>query len=215
MMITENVKRILNDIPCGVQLVAASKGRQPDEVLQAVAAGITIIGENYLQEAAELYAVLGNRVQWHFIGHLQNNKVGKAVRLFDMIETVDSPDLAAEISRKGRELNKIVPVLIEINSGREPQKHGIFPENAEILAREISKYQGIKVKGLMTMGPIGEKGEDLRPFFNLTRRLFDSLKELDLPGIKMEYLSMGMSDSYKTAIEEGANIVRIGTKIFE
>jgi len=215
MTISDNVKNILSELPAGVQLVAAAKGRRTEDILEAVNSGITIIGENYLQDTEPVYAVLGGRVKWHFIGHLQKNKVKKAVQLFDIIETVDSSALALEISRKAQELNKIMPVFIEINSGREPQKHGVFPENAEALVKEISLFTGIKVMGLMTMGPVCDKSEELRSFFALTRQVFDRINRLNLPGVIMTCLSMGMSASYKIALEEGANIIRIGTNIFE
>ena len=213
-MIAENVKRLLSELPKGVMLVAAAKARRPEEVLEAVRAGVKIIGENYLQEAEEAYALVGREAEWHFIGHLQRNKVKKAVALFDMIETVDSLRLAEEIDRRCAQIDKVMPVLIEVNSGREEQKAGVMPEEVEDLVKAIAKLNHIKVMGLMTMGPYLQKPEDLRPYFRLTRELFERLKKLKLPGVEMRYLSMGMTDSYQIAIEEGANIVRIGTKIF-
>ena len=214
MTITQNVNSILHDLPPNVQLLAASKSRDPKEVAEAVAAGIKIIGENYVQEAEKAREVVGERVEWHFIGHLQKNKVKKAVELFDMIETVDSIELAMEIDRRCAQMGKVMPVLIEVNSGREPQKSGVYPEKAEELVTEAATLQNIRVMGLMTMGPFREKPEDLRPYFSETKQLFDGISRLHLPGVEMKYLSMGMTDSYKTAIEEGANLVRIGSKIF-
>jgi pyridoxal phosphate enzyme (YggS family) len=210
-----DVKRLLRELPLGVELVAAAKGRRPEDVVSAVDAGVKMIGENYFQEAERLYTVVSNRVVWHFIGHLQKNKVKKAVSLFDMIETVDSFELASEIDSKCREINKMMPVLIEVNSGREPQKHGVFPENAASLVNQISCLKQVKVIGLMTMGPVVVNQELVRRYFKETRRLFERLQELNLPNVEMKYLSMGMSDSYRIAIEEGANIIRIGSKIFE
>jgi PLP dependent protein len=214
MTVSENVKTILAELPAGVQLVTAAKGRSVREVQEAVTAGITIIGENYLQDAVPAHKAVGGRVKWHFIGHLQKNKVKKAVGMFDLIETVDSTELAGEISRSSLEINKVIPVLIEINSGRESQKHGVFPENAGDLIKEISDLPGIQVAGLMTMGPVCDLPEGLRPYFAITKRVFDAVTRLELPRVEMKYLSMGMSGSYSIAIEEGANIVRIGTKIF-
>ncbi len=215
MTIKQNVKQILSQLPNGIELVAAAKTRTAEEVLEAIESGVKIIGENYVQEAERSYEVIGNKAKWHFIGYLQKNKVKKAVRLFDMIETVDSVELATEIDKRCAQIGKIMPVLIEINSGREKQKSGVLPENAEPLVREISHLQNIKVTGLMTMGPRFGNPDDSRPYFVETKRIFDQIKKLDLPSIEMRYLSMGMTNSYKIALEEGANMVRIGTKIFE
>jgi pyridoxal phosphate enzyme (YggS family) len=212
--IKQNMHRILSELPEGVQLVAAAKTREPQEILEAIESGAGIIGENYVQEAERAYEAIENRAKWHFIGHLQKNKVKKAVKIFDMIETVDSIEIAREIDRRCAQIGKIMPVLIEINSGREEQKAGVVPENVERLVREISDLPNIKVKGLMTMGPFLGSPEDFRPYFMETKKAFDRLKQLDIPGVEMKYLSMGMTNSYKTALEEGANIVRLGSKIF-
>ena len=214
MEIKQNVSQILSELPDGVQLVAAAKTRAPQEILKAVESGVRIIGENYVQEAERAYEVIGDRAEWHFIGNLQKNKVKKAAEIFDMIETVDSVKIAKEIDKRCAQIGKIMPVLIEINSGREKQKAGVFPESAEQLAREISAFQDIRVMGLMTMGPRFGNPEDSRPYFVETKKIFDRIKELNLPNIEMRYLSMGMTNSYKIALEEGANIVRIGSKIF-
>ena len=213
-MIRQNVTQILSELPNGVQLVAAAKTRQPEEILEAIEAGIKIIGENYVQETERAYEVVGNQAKWHFIGSLQKNKIKKAVRLFDMIETVDSTDLAREIDKRCAQISKLMPVLIEINSGREKQKSGVLPENAEQLVKEISAFPNIRVTGLMTMGPRFGIPEDSRPCFVETKKIFEKMKKLNLPNVEMEYLSMGMTNSYKIAIEEGANMVRIGTKLF-
>ena len=213
-MIEENVKRVLKELPPGVELMAASKTRSPEEILRAAQAGIKIVGENYVQEALAAFKVVGHRVKWHFIGHLQRNKVKKAVEMLDMIETVDSPELAREIDKRCDQREKIMPVLIEINSGREKQKFGLFPEDVEDFIKEILVLKNIKIEGLMTMGPMFGDPEDARPYFIETKKLFDRIKTLNLPGVEMKYLSMGMTNSYQVAIEEGANIVRIGTKIF-
>jgi len=213
-MIKQNVNQILSKLPNGVQLVAAAKTRQSEEILEAVEAGVKIVGENYVQEAERAYESVGNRAKWHFIGSLQKNKVKKAVRLFDMIETVDSVEIAREIDKRCAQISKIMPVLIEVNSGREKQKSGVFPESVEQLAKEISTFHNIKLVGLMTMGPRFGHPEDSRPYFVETKKVFERIKKLNLPDIEMRYLSMGMTNSYKIAIEEGANIVRIGTKLF-
>lgn len=212
--IEQNVKQLLSELPEGVELVAAAKSQTAEEIQQAIEAGIEIIGENYVQEAEAAYCAIGHKAKWHFIGHLQRNKVKKAVELFDMIETVDSAELAREIDKRCAQSGKVMPVLIEINSGREPQKAGVFPEHAEQLVKDISDFKNVKVVGLMTMGPRFGNPEDSRSYFVAMRKIFEKLKELNLPGVEMKYLSMGMTNSYKVALEEGANIVRIGTKIF-
>ena len=212
--IQHNVKNILDELPENIKLVAAAKTRTADDILQAIEAGVKIIGENYIQEAMNVFEVIGKKVNWHFIGHLQRNKAKYAVKIFDMIETVDSFPLASEIDKQCRKINKIIPVLIEINSGREIQKAGVLPEDTEDLIALIASLEHIKIKGLMTMGPYAGDPEDARPYFIETRKLFNHLKKQNLPQVEMRYLSMGMTNSYQVAIQEGANIVRIGTKIF-
>jgi pyridoxal phosphate enzyme (YggS family) len=213
-LIKDNVRQILAELPPNVELVAAAKTKTPEEILEAVEAGIKIIGENYVQEAAAAFSVVGLRVKWHFIGHLQTNKVKKAIDIFDMIETVDSVDLAREIDKRCAAAGKIMFILIEINSGEEEQKFGVRPADAEALIGEIAAFRNIKLEGLMTMGPFEGDPENSRPYFKVTKNLYDQVKALNLPGVEMKYLSMGMTNSYRVAIEEGANMVRIGTKIF-
>jgi pyridoxal phosphate enzyme (YggS family) len=213
-MIKENVKSILVRLPAGVEVVAAGKSRSAEEIRQAVEAGIRIVGENYVQEAEEKFKVIGRTAQWHFIGHLQKNKVKRAVEIFDMIETVDSFKIAEQIDKVCQPKSKVMSVLIEVNSAREKQKFGVFPEDVEPLIEQIRQLKYIKICGLMTMGPFLENIEELRPYFRGIRELFEKIKSLNLAGIEMGYLSMGMSDSYPIAIQEGANLVRIGTAIF-
>jgi len=214
MPIRENVRRLLEELGLGIKLVAAAKSRTPAEVLEAVDAGIRIVGENYVQEAQAAFQAVGHRVEWHFIGHLQTNKVKKAVEIFDLIETVDSLRLATEIDKRSADAGKTMPVLIEINSGREEQKFGVFPEAAEGLIRDMAGLKNIRVMGLMTMGPLWGDPEEARPYFQETKKAFDLIKELDIPGVRMDVLSMGMTSSYSVAVREGANMVRIGTMIF-
>ncbi len=213
-MVKQNVNQVLGELPDGVQLVAAAKTRQPEEIMEAVEAGVKIVGENYVQEAERAHEIVGDSVKWHFIGHLQKNKVKRAVRIFDMIETVDSVEIAREIDKRCAQIGKIMPVLIEVNSGWEKQKSGVLPEGVEQLAEEISAFQNIRVIGLMTMGHRFGNPEDSRPYFVETRKIFEKIKKFNLPNVDMKYLSMGMTNSYKVAIEEGANIVRLGNKIF-
>jgi len=213
-MIKKNVEGLLAELPDGVQLVAAAKTRTSAEILEAAEAGVKIIGENYVQEAQKVFQDVGKKVQWHFIGHLQKNKVKKIVGIADMIETVDSYELAKEINKRCGNAGKIMPVLVEINSGREKQKAGVLPEDAEEAVRNISKFSNIKIKGLMTMGPRFGNPQDSRPYFIETKKVFEKIKKLNLSNIRMKYLSMGMTNSYKVALEEGANIVRLGSLIF-
>jgi len=213
-MIGENVKKILAELPEDVELVAAAKTRTPEEILEAIRAGIEIVGENYVQEAEAAFRVIGNRVRWHFIGHLQRNKVKKAVPFFDMIETLDSIRLAEEIDKRCTALGKVMDVLIEVNSGREPQKFGVLPEKVQDLIENTAGLENIRIRGLMTMGPAFGDPEEARPCFIKTRKLFDEMKALESKHTEMKYLSMGMTNSYRVALEEGANLIRIGTKIF-
>jgi len=213
-MIRENVERILKELPDGVELVAAAKTRTPEEILEAAEAGVRIMGENYIQEAEQAFEAVGDRVRWHMIGHLQRNKVKKAVRIFHMIETVDSMRLAREIQKECSKADRDMPVLIEINSGEEDQKAGVMPAEAVDLVRDISTLDRVKIMGLMTMGPFTGDPEDARPCFQRTRGIFEEIRDLNMPGVSMEILSMGMSNSYRVAVEEGATMVRIGTAIF-
>jgi pyridoxal phosphate enzyme (YggS family) len=212
--IRENVLMILSEIPPSVIVVAAAKAKTALEVREALDAGITAVGENYLQESREVIGAIGNRATWHFIGHVQKNKVKHVVPLFDMIETVDSKELAVLIDQQALKYGKIMPVLIEVNIAHEETKHGAMPEDVAGLIKEIGSLPNLKVNGLMTMGPFLEDPAGLRPHFRQTKALFDEIKTLMIPNVQMEHLSMGMSDSYHIAIEEGATMVRIGTKIF-
>jgi PLP dependent protein len=213
-MIKENVRKILDELPAGVKLVGAAKTRTPQEMMAAIEGGLEIIGENYVQEAERAAQAIGRQVQWHMIGHLQRNKANKAVEIFDMIETVDSFRLAREIDKCCRNAGKVMPILIEINSGEEKQKKGVMPAEAVPLIRQLAELKNIKVLGLMTMGPFTGDPEESRPYFRRTKAVFEALKNSPIPGVEMRYLSMGMSNSYRVALEEGANMIRIGTKIF-
>ncbi len=213
MGISENVMNILKSLPPGVRLLAATKSRSVDEIQEAIDAGVDLIGENYVQEAAKKFEKIGKRVEWHFIGHLQKNKVKKALQIFDVIETVDSLDIAREINKRAGSMEKIAFVMLEINSAREPQKFGVMPENALDLADEIFSLENLQLIGVMTMGPTVSKPEDIRPYFRLTRKIFDELRYI-YGDEQIRYLSMGMTDTWRIGVQEGANIVRIGTGIF-
>jgi pyridoxal phosphate enzyme (YggS family) len=213
--IGERTKRILDELPSGVTLVVAAKTRTPEEIRAAIDGGARIVGQNYVQEASVAIETLGrDAAEWHMLGHLQKNKVRQAVHLFDTIQTVDSLRLAERIDRECRKIDRVMPVLVEVNSAREPQKSGVLPEDTEALVRAVSALKYVSVRGLMTMGPFADDPETIRPVFRETKRLFDALADAATPSVRMEILSMGMSDSYRVAIEEGANMVRLGTILF-
>ena len=212
--IRDNVSRLLSEIPPGITVVAAAKSRNAAEILEAIVAGITVVGENYMQESRTMIEAIGAKASWHFIGHIQKNKVKFIVPLFDMIETVDSMELASMIDRHAARYGKIMPVLVEVNIAHEAQKHGAMPEDVPDLIRQLSGLKNILVSGLMTMGPFVEDTEELRPYFRQTKVLFEEIKALNIANVRMDYLSMGMSDSFSIAIQEGATMVRIGTRIF-
>jgi pyridoxal phosphate enzyme (YggS family) len=212
--ILDQVHELLQSLPPSVTLVAAVKERTPQEVDAAIEAGIQHIGHNYVQEAEIMFPHVQRKAVWHMIGHLQRNKVNKALDLFDLVETVDSVRLAETLDRRCAELGKVLPVLIEINSGHEPNKTGVLPEDVDALVEQIAPLKHIQVQGLMTMGPRYGEPEDSRPYFQATRRVFERLKQQNMPNVSMQYLSMGMSNSYLVALQEGANVVRIGTRLF-
>ncbi|HNS34522.1 MAG TPA: YggS family pyridoxal phosphate-dependent enzyme [Mesotoga sp.] len=213
-MIVDNVKRLRREIPDYVTIVAASKTRTASEILELLDSGLRDVGENYVQEAQEKFEVIGSKARWHCIGHLQRNKVKKAVEIFDLIQTVDSLKLAEEIDKRCAFINRRMPIMIEVNSGREEKKAGVFPENVFELIESISSLENISVVGLMTMGPLTDDQEEIRPYLRLTRELFEEISMQKIERVQMRYLSMGMSGSYKVAIEEGSNMVRLGTIIF-
>ncbi len=213
-IIEDRVAKILESIPKHVSLVIAAKTRTTMEIEAAIKGGAKIFGYNYLKEAEKMYSIITQSIEWHMIGHLQRNKAKTAVKIFDMIETIDSVRIAKQVEKSCELENKVIPVLIEINSGKESNKTGVLPEEVEKLLDEIKDFSHLRVKGLMTMGPRFGNPELARPYFRSTKLTFDKLKRIELPNIEMEYLSMGMSNTYNIAIEEGANIVRIGSKIF-
>jgi pyridoxal phosphate enzyme (YggS family) len=211
------VHRVLHELPRSVEVVAAVKGRSLQEIVAVIEAGIHIIGHNYVQEAdasrrSQLLAATQARV--HMIGHLQRNKVSQAVRLFDAIQSVDSLRIAEKIDHESGKIGRVMPVLIEVNSGREPGKTGVSPESVIELARLIAALPNLRLDGLMTMGPVVEDPEALRPFFRETKRTFDSLAAQHRLAHRPTTLSMGMSSSYRIAVAEGATMVRLGTVLF-
>ena len=212
--ITESTERILKTIPSDVLLLAAAKTRSLEEVEAVIRAGVTHIGYNYVQEAVPIIQEIGSRATWPMIGHLQQNKARTAVQHFDMIETVDSWRLAQTLDRYCEIGQKTMPVLVEINSGREANKTGVLPNEVDRLVEQISALKYLRMQGLMTMGPRFGDPEDSRPYYRATREVFERLSAKNFPNVNMRYLSMGMSNSYRIAIEEGANIIRIGSQLF-
>src|SRR6056297_322506 len=225
MSITENYQKISAEIPDYVTIVLAGKTKTPEEISEAIDAGATNIGENYVQEAEAMIKKLGDkahRVRWHMIGHLQKNKINKALPIFDVIKTIDSLKKAKDIDKRVEKAGKkSISVFVEINIGNEDSKSGLmheahepFEEYMEQFIRQIATLKHLKVEGLMTMGPRFGNPEKSRPFFKRTKQIFDRIKEKNIQNVEMKYLSMGMSNSYKVAIEEGSNMIRPGTIIF-
>ena len=225
MSVYKNYAEIRREIPDYVTIVVSCKTRTAEEIKEVIDTGATDIGENYVQEAGQMYSALKKdaaKARWHMIGGLQTNKINKALRIFDAIQTVESLPKAIAIDRRVERARKQrVPVYIEINIGSEDSKAGIkpaehepFDEYIENLVRDISRLEHIKLEGLMTMGPRFGNPGDVRPYFRRTKKIFEKIKNLGLPNVDMKYLSMGMTNSYRVAIEEGSNMVRIGTAIF-
>jgi PLP dependent protein len=206
-------KRVGRD-PETVRLVGASKTVTVDRLRQAVTAGLAILGENYLQEAREKIAALDLPVSWHFIGHLQSNKAIAAVKLFDLIHSVDRPSLAQALNDAAAKITKVQDILLEVNLAQETTKSGVKSEDLENLLRISAALPHLRVRGLMTMPPWFADPEKVRPYFQALRRTRDHLQSLNLPGVDLSELSMGMSDDFEVAIEEGATLVRIGTALF-
>ncbi|MGC8809586.1 MAG: YggS family pyridoxal phosphate-dependent enzyme [bacterium] len=197
-----------------IRLVAVSKTVPPDRVLEGIQAGIKILGENYVQEAKKKIEALGREVAWHFIGHLQTNKAKIAVRLFDLIHSVDSLHLAEELNKAARSEGKVLPILLEVKLSEEKSKFGVEEDNILQLAEGISHMENLIIQGLMTMPPLFPNPEDARPYFIRLGKLREIIANQKLPRVSMAELSMGMSNDFEIAIEEGATLVRVGTAIF-
>lgn len=219
--IAKRFGEIRESLPDDVRLVAATKARSVDEIKEVIEAGADYIGENYTHpEATKKFEKLGDlreEVSWELIGHLQKNDINKALPIFDRIQTVESFSKAKHIDKRVEKAGKeVVSVLIEVNSGREESKYGIEPteDSLEELVGKISRLEHLRLEGLMTMGPYTGDPEDARPYFKVTKELFEAGKDYVNDDDRMDILSMGMSNSYRVAVEEGANMVRIGTGIF-
>ncbi|MBP1763828.1 MAG: hypothetical protein H6Q65_886 [Firmicutes bacterium] len=207
-------RRIVAGAPGPVKLVAVTKNQSIGDMKEALTAGISAIGENRIQEAVGKFAELGSIPEWHLIGHLQTNKVHLAVPIFDLIHSVDSERLAVEINRIAGKMGKRQNILLQVNVAGEATKYGIAPEETLDLAWKISKLESLCIRGLMTIAPYYTDKEDTRLVFRNLYGLFTALQEAMPQNILIDSLSMGMTNDYTVAIEEGANIVRIGTGIF-
>jgi pyridoxal phosphate enzyme (YggS family) len=221
MSITENYQAIIKKIPKDITIVLAAKTRTAEEVAEAIDAGATDIGENYVQEAKKMYQQLGEKakkVKWHLIGPLQKNKINIALPIFDVIQTVGDYSIAENMNKRVEKAGKkIFPIYIEVNIGSEITKYGVKPEYKSILdlVKKISdNLKHLKVEGLMTMGPRFGNPEESRKYFRKTKDIFKRIKALNLSNVDMKTLSMGMSNSYEVAIEEGSNMIRVGSVVF-
>ena len=198
----------------GIKLVAVTKTATIEQIKEAISIGVKIIGENKVQEAKEKYQILSADIEWHLVGHLQTNKVKYAVEIFDLIHSVDSIKLAKEIDKRSLQFGMITNVLVEVNVSGEETKYGIKPEEVEPFLKEISEFSRTRVRGLMTIAPIAEDKEEVRPYFRKLRELFEKIKSKNIKNVKMDHLTMGMTEDFEVAVEEGANMVRIGRGIF-
>jgi len=223
--IRENLQAVIDGIgraavragrdPNGVRLVVVTKTFDAETVRDAIGAGAADIGENYVQEArAKIEAVGREAARWHFIGGLQKNKAKYVVRLFDLVHSVDGLELAAEIDRRAAADGRVMDILIQVDISREAQKSGVMEEDLADVVRAVAQLPHVAVTGLMGMPPFGREPEASRPYFRRMKQLFDELASVGIPRVNMRELSMGMSNDYEVAVEEGATMVRVGTAIF-
>lgn len=204
--------------PQEITVVAVAKGRTIDEIKEASDAGTRDIGENKVQEALLKYPHLTQQsIRWHMVGHLQTNKVKDALKMFDLMHSVDSLHLAQEINKQAAKINKIQDILVEVNASGEAAKFGLRPEETIGIVQEISEFKNINIRGLMTIAPLVDNPEESRPYFRKLRDLRDRINELNRQNRlnELNILSMGMSDDFEVAIKEGATMVRLGRAIFE
>jgi pyridoxal phosphate enzyme (YggS family) len=222
--VRDNISRVREEIdraarragrsPGEVRLLAVTKTVDDERIREAIAAGVDLIGENYVQEARRKIDLMGRPLPWHFIGHLQTNKAKYAVRLFDMIHSVDRLELARELDRRAAAADVTLKVLVEVNVSGEATKSGVAADQALALVKSVAELPRLSVRGLMTMPPWFDDPEEARPHFAALRRLAEAIRREGIEGIRMEELSMGMTNDYPVAVEEGATIVRIGRAIF-
>jgi len=222
--VSENIRRVREVIaeaalragrnPSDVRLMAVTKTVDDDRIREAIQAGVDIIGENYVQEGKRKIEKLGKDVAWHLIGYLQSNKAKYAVKLFDLIHSVDRLSLARELDRRSGNAGLVTNVLIEVNVSGEETKSGVPKEEALSLVRDVARLEHLSVRGLMTMPPWFDDAEDARPYFIALRDLRDRVVDLGMENVRMDELSMGMTGDYRVAVEEGATIIRVGRGIF-
>ena len=208
----------INQDPNSITIVCVSKGRTAEQIEEVIEAGITDIGENRVQEAIIKFNALRTtnyKLRTHMVGHLQTNKVKDAVRIFDLIQSVDSLRLAKELDKQASKINKLQDILIEVKTSKEATKFGIKPDDAIEVIKEIAKFKNINIKGLMTIAPLVDNPEKARPYFRKLRELRDKINSLRLTAYNLPLLSMGMTDDFEVAIEEGSNMLRLGRAIFE
>ena len=225
MSITQNIEEIRGRMaqaavrsgrkPEDVLLIAVTKLHEPDEIEEAIAAGVTDIAENKVQEIQKKFDQIHSPVNWHLIGHLQTNKVKYIIDKVVMIHSVDSVHLAQESDKRAAAAGKNMDVLLQVNAAHEESKFGLDPKDVPQVFREIlDSCPNVKIRGLMHIAPWSEDPEEIRPYFKEVKDLFDTLAAVEHPNADFKYLSMGMSHDFETAIEEGANIIRVGTSIF-
>ena len=225
MSITKNIEEIRERMaaaaarsgrsPDDILLIAVTKLHEPDEIEEAIAAGVTDIAENKVQEIQKKYDQITSPVRWHLIGHLQTNKVKNIIDKVVMIHSVESVHLAQEIDKRAAAAGKTMDVLLQVNAAHEESKFGLDPKEVPQVMQEIlDTCPNVRIRGLMHMAPWSDDPEEIRPYFREVKDLFDTLSAVQHPNADLKYLSMGMSHDFETAIEEGANIVRIGTSIF-
>ena len=225
MQIQSNLKKIHDDLRAAAQksgqdasqvtLIAVSKKKPPEMIQQAIDAGQKNFGENYIQEAMEKIDLLGRKSAiWHFIGHLQSNKAKFAVKYFDLIHTVDKVKLAKEINRQAQKIGKMQEILLQVNISQETTKSGAKENEIVDIAKQVCRFDNLHVSGLMCMPPFFDDPEDARIYFKRLKQISKDIEALNLPNTTMTHLSMGMSNDFPVAVEEGATLVRVGTAIF-
>ena len=213
----KQLKRMLHDARCGqqdVQICAATKTIPADVVNNLLDDGISIIGENRVQEFIDKRLSLNPLFSMHLIGHLQTNKVKYIIPYINMVQSLDSVSLACEISERCKRINRVMPVLVQINIAQETQKHGVYKDELPLFIEKMRLYDGIRVKGFMAITPLTNDSEQTRPFFKEMKRIFDHYRDLGYPHMDIDILSMGMSGDFMVAVQEGSTMVRIGTALF-
>lgn len=223
-MVSDNLARIRERVekaaaiartqPESIRLIAVSKTKPVELIEEAISAGLTDFGENRVQETVEKYDVIGDRVRWHLIGHLQTNKAKHAARVCHMVQSVDNFALGQALDRHLRALDHVLPILIQVKTSEEDTKSGVEPDRVSELVEQLASLSSLSIQGLMTIPAYTPDPEDARPSFQLLRALQDRVTNLHIPGVDLRYLSMGMTHDFEIAIQEGANMVRVGTALF-